>query len=74
MLPFVGVSVGIHLSLPLRCRGVFATVPQQGLPGVCVVVLGSLRARGSPAPVGWAAPLGSEWAALVRPVLWAGGL
>jgi len=74
MLSFVEVSVRIHLFLPPLCLGVFAAGPQPGLPEAFVVVVGSLQARGSPAPVGLAVPLGFEWAGPVRPALWAGDL
>jgi len=72
-LPFAAVSVGIHPFLPLLYLGVSAPNPWPQLPGAFVVVVGFLRARGSPAPVGLVLPLGFEWAGSVRPALRAGG-
>ena len=72
MLPFVEVLVGIHLFLPLLYLGVFAADLEPGLLGTFVVVVGFLRAKGSPAPVRLAVPLCFEWARPIWPVLWAG--
>jgi len=74
-MPFSAeVLVGAHLFLLLPCLGVRMAGLRPGLPRAFAIVVGFLRIRCSVAPVGWAVPLGLEWAGFVQPVLGAGGL